>query len=79
MFVHIHKYLTDFLGWFSSILFWLNLQVDRYDDPNLTEKLLEAKVSHPSIVKPQVACGVSSAHSMVWAILDSSLSVKHNF
>ncbi|XP_057546839.1 inositol 1,3,4-trisphosphate 5/6-kinase 4 isoform X1 [Amaranthus tricolor] len=40
------------------------LKVDKYNDLNLTEKLLEAKVSLPSIVKPQVACGVSSAHSM---------------
>uniref|UniRef100_A0A803KTX7 inositol-1,3,4-trisphosphate 5/6-kinase n=1 Tax=Chenopodium quinoa TaxID=63459 RepID=A0A803KTX7_CHEQI len=40
------------------------LKVDSYNDPSLTDKLLEAKVSLPSIVKPQVACGVSSAHSM---------------
>ncbi|KNA04833.1 hypothetical protein SOVF_196020 [Spinacia oleracea] len=40
------------------------LQVDSYNDPSLTERLLEAKVSLPNIVKPQVACGVSSAHSM---------------
>lgn len=41
------------------------MQVDSYNDPSLTERLLEAKVSLPNIVKPQVACGVSSAHSMV--------------
>uniref|UniRef100_A0A803M5I4 inositol-1,3,4-trisphosphate 5/6-kinase n=1 Tax=Chenopodium quinoa TaxID=63459 RepID=A0A803M5I4_CHEQI len=40
------------------------LKVESYNDPSLSDKLLEAKVSLPSIVKPQVACGVSSAHSM---------------
>ncbi|XP_010672518.2 inositol 1,3,4-trisphosphate 5/6-kinase 4 isoform X1 [Beta vulgaris subsp. vulgaris] len=40
------------------------LKVDCYNDPKLMERLMEAKVSLPSIVKPQVACGVSSAHSM---------------
>ncbi|PIN00374.1 Inositol-1,3,4-trisphosphate 5/6-kinase [Handroanthus impetiginosus] len=40
------------------------LKVDSFDDPNLTRRLVEAKLSLPNIVKPQVACGVSDAHSM---------------
>ncbi|XP_074307779.1 inositol 1,3,4-trisphosphate 5/6-kinase 4 isoform X2 [Silene latifolia] len=40
------------------------LKVDSFDDLNLGERLVEAKLSLPSIVKPQVACGVSNAHSM---------------
>ncbi|KAL9237549.1 hypothetical protein vseg_012083 [Gypsophila vaccaria] len=40
------------------------LKVDDFSDCNLAEKLVEAKLSFPSIVKPQVACGVSNAHSM---------------
>lgn len=40
------------------------LKVDNFSDPSLTGRLLEAKVSLPSMVKAQVACGVSSAHSM---------------
>lgn len=33
--------------------------------PNLEQRLAEAKLSLPNIVKPQVACGVADAHSMV--------------
>ncbi|KAK9664955.1 hypothetical protein RND81_14G079700 [Saponaria officinalis] len=40
------------------------LKVDSFNDLNLAEKLLEAKLSFPSIVKTQVACGLSNAHSM---------------
>ncbi|KAL1542487.1 inositol-1,3,4-trisphosphate 5/6-kinase [Salvia divinorum] len=39
-------------------------KVDSFDDPNLEQRLAEAKLRLPSIVKPQVACGVSDAHSM---------------
>ena len=41
------------------------MQVDSFDDPDLEQRLAEAKLRLPSIVKPQVACGVSDAHSMV--------------
>ncbi|KAM7464825.1 hypothetical protein LguiB_012387 [Lonicera macranthoides] len=40
------------------------LKVDNFNEPNLAERLLEAKLYPPSIVKPQVACGVADAHSM---------------
>lgn len=40
------------------------LKVDNFHDPNIAERLAEAKISFPNIVKPQVACGVSDAHSM---------------
>ncbi|KAL6971843.1 Inositol 1,3,4-trisphosphate 5/6-kinase 4, partial [Sarracenia purpurea var. burkii] len=40
------------------------LKVDNFNEPNLVQKLLEAKLTPPSIVKPQVACGVADAHSM---------------
>ncbi|KAK4436026.1 Inositol 1,3,4-trisphosphate 5/6-kinase [Sesamum alatum] len=40
------------------------LKVDSFDKPGLEQRLAEAKLSLPSIVKPQVACGVSDAHSM---------------
>lgn len=41
------------------------LQVDNFEDVQLEQRLHEAKLSLPSIVKPQVACGVADAHSMV--------------
>ncbi|KAL6504052.1 Inositol 1,3,4-trisphosphate 5/6-kinase 4 [Orobanche gracilis] len=37
--------------------------VDSFHD-DLEQRLTEAKMSLPNIVKPQVACGVSDAHSM---------------
>ncbi|CAK7325008.1 unnamed protein product [Dovyalis caffra] len=40
------------------------LKVNGFDDPDLAQSLSEAKLSLPSIVKPQVACGVADAHSM---------------
>ncbi|KAG9458959.1 hypothetical protein H6P81_003467 [Aristolochia fimbriata] len=40
------------------------LQVDTFDKPDLVEKLEEAKLAFPYIVKPQVACGVTYAHDM---------------
>ncbi|XP_012834911.1 PREDICTED: inositol 1,3,4-trisphosphate 5/6-kinase 4 isoform X2 [Erythranthe guttata] len=40
------------------------LKVDSFDEPNLDQRLAEANLSLPNIVKPQVACGVSDAHSM---------------
>ncbi|XP_050388145.1 inositol 1,3,4-trisphosphate 5/6-kinase 4 isoform X1 [Argentina anserina] len=40
------------------------LKVDDFNHPGLTEMLSEAKLALPSIVKPQVACGVADAHSM---------------
>ncbi|PSS35763.1 Inositol 1,3,4-trisphosphate 5/6-kinase [Actinidia chinensis var. chinensis] len=40
------------------------LKVNNFNEPNLAQRLLEAKLTPPSIVKPQVACGVADAHSM---------------
>ncbi|XVE90771.1 hypothetical protein DITRI_Ditri20bG0103700 [Diplodiscus trichospermus] len=40
------------------------LKVNSFDEPDLVQKLHDAKLSVPSIVKPQVACGVADAHSM---------------
>ncbi|XP_035839535.1 inositol 1,3,4-trisphosphate 5/6-kinase 4 isoform X3 [Helianthus annuus] len=40
------------------------LQVDNFEDVQFEQRLHEAKLSLPSIVKPQVACGVAEAHSM---------------
>ena len=41
------------------------MQVDSFKEPDLLQRLSEAKLSLPSIVKPQVACGVANAHNMV--------------
>lgn len=40
------------------------LKVDNFEDLELEQRLHRAKLSLPSIVKPQVACGVADAHSM---------------
>lgn len=40
------------------------LKLSNFDEPDLEKRLLEAKLSLPSIIKPQVACGVADAHSM---------------
>ncbi|CAI0377956.1 unnamed protein product [Linum tenue] len=40
------------------------LKVDDFNDPEMDQRLSAAKLSFPSIVKPQVACGVADAHSM---------------
>ncbi|XP_050256185.1 inositol 1,3,4-trisphosphate 5/6-kinase 4-like isoform X5 [Quercus robur] len=40
------------------------LKVDSFKEPDLLQRLSEAKLSLPSIVKPQVACGVANAHNM---------------
>ncbi|XP_058101242.1 inositol-tetrakisphosphate 1-kinase 6 isoform X2 [Magnolia sinica] len=40
------------------------LKVDYFHEQNLAERLLEAQLYFPNIVKPQVACGVADAHSM---------------
>ncbi|XP_058103469.1 inositol 1,3,4-trisphosphate 5/6-kinase 4-like [Magnolia sinica] len=39
--------------------------VDNFHEQNLAERLLEAQLYFPNIVKPQVACGVADAHSML--------------
>lgn len=44
------------------------MQVDTFDDPDLGENLSDAKLCLPAIIKPQIACGVSHAHSMVCVI-----------
>jgi hypothetical protein len=41
------------------------LKIDSYDEPDLAQNLSRAGLSLPCIVKPQVACGVADAHSMV--------------
>ncbi|KAG2722344.1 hypothetical protein I3760_02G124600 [Carya illinoinensis] len=40
------------------------LKVNNFNELDLVQRLSEAKLSLPSIVKPQVACGVASAHNM---------------
>ncbi|KAL3360762.1 hypothetical protein AABB24_013953 [Solanum stoloniferum] len=40
------------------------VQVVDFREPKLEDKLVDAKLSLPNIVKPQVACGVADAHSM---------------
>nr|XP_019704145.1 inositol-tetrakisphosphate 1-kinase 6 isoform X2 [Elaeis guineensis] len=40
------------------------LKVDIFHDPSLRDRLLEANLSFPIIVKPQIACGVADAHNM---------------
>ncbi|PIA59012.1 hypothetical protein AQUCO_00400100v1 [Aquilegia coerulea] len=40
------------------------LKVDDFNDPNLGKRLSEVGLFLPSIVKPQVACGVADAHDM---------------
>ncbi|KAK9286150.1 hypothetical protein L1049_014532 [Liquidambar formosana] len=40
------------------------LKVDNFNEPDLVQRLSEANLSLPSIVKPQVACGVADAHNM---------------
>ncbi|XP_022742850.1 inositol 1,3,4-trisphosphate 5/6-kinase 4-like isoform X4 [Durio zibethinus] len=40
------------------------LKVSSFDEPDLVQRLHDAKLSVPCIVKPQVACGVADAHSM---------------
>ncbi|KAL7603995.1 hypothetical protein Lser_V15G19338 [Lactuca serriola] len=40
------------------------LKVDNFEDVELEKRLHDAKLCLPSIVKPQVACGVADAHSM---------------
>ncbi|KAK9997717.1 hypothetical protein SO802_022403 [Lithocarpus litseifolius] len=39
-------------------------EVDSFKEPDLLQRMSEAKLSLPSIVKPQVACGVANAHKM---------------
>lgn len=40
------------------------LKVDDFNDPNIGERLSSVDLFLPSIVKPQVACGVADAHDM---------------
>ncbi|KAG5589732.1 hypothetical protein H5410_040246 [Solanum commersonii] len=40
------------------------LKVVDFHEPKLEDKLVDAKLSLPNIIKPQVACGVADAHSM---------------
>ncbi|KAF4346195.1 hypothetical protein G4B88_018042 [Cannabis sativa] len=46
------------------------LKVDDYKELSLIQRLSEAKLSLPCIVKPQVACGVAVAHSMAIVFKD---------
>lgn len=56
------------------------MQVDSFKEPDLLQRLSEAKLSLPSIVRPQVACGVANAHKMVLTlssfILDLCIIIK---
>ncbi|KAK9068604.1 hypothetical protein SSX86_012719 [Deinandra increscens subsp. villosa] len=47
------------------------LKVDNFEDAQLEQRLHKAKLSLPSIVKPQVACGVADAHSMAIVFKDA--------
>ncbi|XP_038990410.1 inositol-tetrakisphosphate 1-kinase 6 isoform X2 [Phoenix dactylifera] len=40
------------------------LKVGNLHEPSLRDRLLEANLSFPLIVKPQIACGVADAHNM---------------
>ncbi|EPS67723.1 hypothetical protein M569_07050, partial [Genlisea aurea] len=40
------------------------LKLNSFEEPYLEQRMAEANLSLPNIVKPQVACGVSNAHSM---------------
>ncbi|WCJ21801.1 inositol 1 3 4-trisphosphate 5/6-kinase 4 [Euphorbia peplus] len=40
------------------------LKVDNFNESDVVKRLPEANLSLPSIVKPQIACGVADAHSM---------------
>lgn len=50
---------------FSFYLKFKYAQVDDFNQAGLIQSLSEAKLALPSIVKPQVACGVADSHSMV--------------
>lgn len=47
----------------------MHAQVDDFNQSDLVQNLSEAKLALPCIVKPQVACGVADAHSMVMLYL----------
>ncbi|KAL5780990.1 hypothetical protein ACOSP7_006019 [Xanthoceras sorbifolium] len=51
------------------------MQVNDFTDPDLAQRLSKAKLYFPSIVKPQIACGVADAHSM--AIVFGVEDFKH--
>ncbi|KAJ0093776.1 hypothetical protein Patl1_27016 [Pistacia atlantica] len=51
------------------------LKVNDFNESDLAQRLPEAKLSFPCIVKPQVACGVADAHSM--AIVFEIEDFKH--
>ncbi|KAK6781870.1 hypothetical protein RDI58_019666 [Solanum bulbocastanum] len=48
------------------------LKVVDFSEPKLEDKLVDAKLSLPNIVKPQVACGVADAHSMAIVFKEDS-------
>lgn len=50
------------------------VQVVDFREPKLEDKLADAKLSLPNIVKPQVACGVADAHSMVMLNSQSNIN-----
>ncbi|CAN0920831.1 Inositol 1,3,4-trisphosphate 5/6-kinase 4 [Linum grandiflorum] len=51
-------------GWRCTIRGPNFLKIDDFNDLEMDQRLAGAKLSLPSIVKPQVACGVADAHSM---------------
>lgn len=57
------------------------MQVNDFNEPDLILGLSEAKLSLPSIVKPQIACGVADAHSMVrncFSAKEKTMGAKFN-
>lgn len=46
-------------------MFSFFVQVETFNDPDLGQKIAEANLTFPVLVKPQVACGVADAHNMV--------------
>ncbi|KAA3481474.1 inositol 1,3,4-trisphosphate 5/6-kinase 4 [Gossypium australe] len=54
------------------------LKVNSFDEPDLVQRLHDATLSLPSIVKPQVACGVADAHSMVNISLNTNPFLYHD-
>ncbi|KAH7572712.1 hypothetical protein JRO89_XS03G0001600 [Xanthoceras sorbifolium] len=67
---HFLKVLYSYIYIYNS-----KMQVNDFSDPDLAQRLSKAKLYFPSIVKPQVACGVADAHSM--AIVFGVEDFKH--
>eukprot|EP00249_Psilotum_nudum_P009657 c22072_g1_i1 orf=111-1280(+) len=55
------------------------LKVSKFDDPGLLDALDSAKVALPTIVKPQLACGIFDAHTMVQDVTHDHVIVDVNY